>query len=167
MSIDYSLKLDYEPLIWHEQKCPDTLIWGPELWKIYHSLLELNNLSIDNLDIIYKFIKVSLDILPCKYCLKKTKEYINNNNFPINIIELKEWIWDFHNYVNIMNNKNMILIIEENIEQYKNISLTNSFRIYLTQLYQALELNWINYDIWYNLRNNIIPELFKVLNINI
>jgi hypothetical protein len=160
----YAEHTEYTPINVFKKKCPDTSIWGPQLWTIYHSLCQLpDNTKIINNNTIIDFISFSLNILPCKYCSEKTKEYIAKNKLPNSLDELEKWLWIFHNIINIENNKPNIDFLDENKIKYLNVHLKNSLHIYLSQLYLAVDLKWIDYNMWHFFRNNIIPKLELLL----
>ena len=160
MEIKYASYTEYIPIALFEKNCADAYIWGPELWKIYHGLCQLpENIKYLNSTLIIEFINISLELLLCAYCQKKLIEYINNDKIP-NTIDLVEiWLWDLHNNINDINNKSIILFTDENKIRYQNISLKKSLNTYLHQLYLALDLKWIDYNIWHSFRNIIIPQI--------
>jgi hypothetical protein len=162
MNLQYSSYKEYVSIEYFKKNCPDTKIWGPELWKIYHGIFQLPDIE-KNKNIILDFIYNSLYILPCCFCQKQLIKYVNNNKLPDTLEELEIWLWNLHNSVNIMNDVEIVHFTDENKIKYKNINFKNSLNIYLNDLYLALDLNHIEYKKWYHFRNNIVPELEKIL----
>jgi len=77
---------------------------GPGIWFCFHtmSLQAINSITIDSL--IY-FIKTTVDHFKCDVCRGHAIQYLNKNPPELNANHLFEWTIDFHNDVNIRNDK--------------------------------------------------------------
>ena len=103
-----------------------TYIWGPSLWHVLHTIsfnYPVNPTNKNKID-YYKYIKNLKNILPCKYCrdnLKKnfkilplTKNVFNNR------YSFSKYIYDLHELINKMLNKNSNLTYNEVRDRYEN-----------------------------------------------
>jgi hypothetical protein len=160
----YASYTKYIPINISDKDCPNSNIWGTELWKILHSIFNLENtILLHNSSYIHNFILYSLKLLPCPYCLNK----INNllESIPNNLSELELWVWNLHNFVNDSLNKPGLEFNSINRSKYTNLSLHGSFNIYLHHLYLAVDLKYIDKDKWFVFRNNLIPIIQNLFNI--
>ena len=83
----------------------DTRFWGPDGWKLLHSVVERYPSRPTATDKeTYKIFMNSLKhVLPCIYCRRSLDEYTQNlpvDNFLKNKTSLKKWLYRIHNMVN-------------------------------------------------------------------
>lgn len=140
----------------------DTKFWGPSGWKLLHSIsynYPINPTKKDKT--IYKKFYLSLrQVLPCKYCRKSIKKFIEE--LPIepyleNRELLTDWIYQIHNKVNdklrkqgLLNKKNPLK--KEVDEIYKKLGskvygmdflLTIGFNYPMTDIKKCLKDGYI------------------------
>src|SRR3990167_988983 len=83
----------------------DTCFWGPDGWKLSHSIVHMfpNNPSNDDKLYYYLFFESFKYILPCIYCRRSFSEYTQKHpiiNCLKNKDSLTKWLYDIHNMVN-------------------------------------------------------------------
>ena len=83
----------------------DTRFWGPDGWKLLHSIAENYPDKPSNLDKdTYSIFFLSLQhVLPCIYCRKSFTQYINElciDEYLDSKEKLVEWLYKIHNKVN-------------------------------------------------------------------
>ena len=83
----------------------DTRFWGPDGWKLLHSIVEgyPSKPSISDKETYKNFFKTIEHVLPCIYCRRSFKQYIGE--MPIepylkNKRSLVKWLYLMHNKVN-------------------------------------------------------------------
>ena len=104
----------------------DTSIWSHSLWFTLHNgslCYPINPTQVEKRK-IKKFILGLPVIIPCKSCSKHATQFINKMKSNLNIISstrehLFKFFVDFHNNVNIMNNKPTVSY-EDAYELYSN-----------------------------------------------
>ena len=144
------------------------LRWGPSTWYLFHTIAEkikeeeFNNLKED----ILNNIKSICMNLPCPTCREHATSYIQRLNYNSikNKIDLKNFLFNFHNDVNIRKNvpifsyeeldikyskANTINVIKNFIEifQYKN----RGFNMIANEMQKQRQVEYLK--IWFN--NNI------------
>jgi hypothetical protein len=77
----------------------DTVVWGPPLWNIIHTLADTIDSSADWITLV-DLMKIHI---PCKICLQHFNEYLSAHPFQIDSIAL--WFNSLHNDVNRRLNK--------------------------------------------------------------
>nr|QFG74689.1 MAG: Erv1 / Alr family protein [Megaviridae environmental sample] len=103
-----------------------TSIWGPPLWHTLHTI-SFNypvNPTHNDIENYYNFFTSLKNILPCKYCrdnLKKNlkKVRLNRSVFK-NRDSLSRWVYNLHEEVNLMLNKNSGLSYNDIRDRYEN-----------------------------------------------
>ena len=103
--------------------------WGTPTWYFFHSLAENvdKNFYKNNSETIKKYIINICSNLPCHECTKHAKSYLNKhlkNRKITNKEELKKFLFDFHNEVNVRLKKPRF----EDIDYYKNSNLLNIYK---------------------------------------
>ena len=90
----------------------DTRFWGPDGWKLLHSIVEKYplNPSITEQNTYKNFMNSLKHVLPCIYCRRSFHQYLNelpihnkleDRGFPLDHREnLFRWIYLIHNKVN-------------------------------------------------------------------
>ena len=83
----------------------DTRFWGPDGWTLLHSIAEGYPLkpSIEDIETYKIFFKTIEYVLPCIYCRRSFKEYIENipiEHYLKNKKSLQKWLYLIHNRVN-------------------------------------------------------------------
>lgn len=101
----------------------EQLYWGKLTWWLFHTIAEKMN-DIKELSNITNLIILICHNLPCPYCKDHAKIYLNKK--PINKMvktkeELKKYIYDFHNVVNLRTKKN--IYPPEILNQYTSVNL--------------------------------------------
>lgn len=103
-----------------------TYIWEPVLWFFLHTIsfnypLHPTN---ENKEEYKKFIYSLIHILPCKHCRNNLKD--NLKNFPISDKDMcnretfSKYVFNLHNKVNKMLNKNIKITYNEVRDRYEN-----------------------------------------------
>lgn len=104
-----------------------TDIWGPHAWKTLHSFtfgypMEPTD---EQKEKYKKFFELVGDVLPCKYCRKSYKEFINDGNSKLTMECMKnrgtltKWLYNLHNRVNDKLNSNYGLTYENMCNEYE------------------------------------------------
>lgn len=92
----------------------DRKIWGRQLWTLLHNVpIRLNNLQ--KVPHAVEFIKNFCSALPCEECHNHCKEYMekniivlsNPNNLDSCKKDIAKFLYDFHNHVNSLTQKNL------------------------------------------------------------
>jgi hypothetical protein len=112
--------------------------WGPPTWYLFHTIAEkikeseFNNLKDEMLNII----KIICMNLPCPTCMQHASEYITrlNKNSIKNKEDLKIFLFNFHNDVNIKRNVSIFSLKELN-DKYSNANIINIIRFFI-EVYQ-------------------------------
>lgn len=100
-------------------------VWGPLGWDWLHNLARCYpHHPTDNEQYFYYLkIKKFIEKLPCKKCIYHSIYYINT--YPINLSNNKkfqQWVFNFHNYVNMLKGKKIFTIREYNLKYRTNIT---------------------------------------------
>ena len=111
----------------------DTRYWGPDGWKLLHTIaynypINPNGYDIQTHKIFYTIIG---DILPCKFCRISYKQYISEtpiNKYLSSRDDLFKWLYIIHNKVNDKLRKQSLL-------KYDNPSLKEIYDKYSTKPY--------------------------------
>ena len=124
----------------------EELYWGKLTWGLFHTMSEKIN-DTTQLNNIINMIVLICNYLPCPYCRSHAKTYITRK--PINKLvrtkeELKKYLFDFHNVVNMKTKKPIYQ--PQILEQYAKINL-----------YTLLK-NWVIYFRIFNITPYTIKE---------
>ena len=112
---------------------PAPEIWGPAVWKLFHTLIEQLNeeaFVIIGPQLYAQFVKIC-KFLPCPDCAADATNFLAKINFQTNIkskLEFRNTFYLFHNWVNAKKRKQLfnygnILIYEK----YNIIGVVNNF----------------------------------------
>lgn len=148
-------------------------VWGPATWEMIHCLvLKTNDIdNVNNIESIKNIISSICSNLPCPICSTHATSYLKTNFFSQinNIVNLRMFIFNFHNKVNQRLKKNG-LDYSAHISKYNEIKLinvvNNFIKIYNTnsgvtmilysfhkkQLIQQIKSYFINNIKLYNLK---------------
>jgi hypothetical protein len=118
-----------------EEKPSKKMEWGEPTWFLFHTLAEkikeeeFQNIRVELLQIIYSICSN----LPCPICSTHAKQHLNGTNF--NSIQtkqqLKDFLFQFHNYVN--QRKNYLLFDYQNLnEKYSKAITVNIIQNFIT-----------------------------------
>lgn len=96
-----------------------TTVWGPQFWFILHNI-SFNypvNPTKEDINNYHTFFKSLRYVLPCKHCrenvVKNMKELKFSKKVFVNRETLSKWVYNLHNHVNKMLNKNVKISFEE------------------------------------------------------
>ena len=111
--------------------------WGNITWYLFHGIAEKikEDEFSKNKDLIVNIIKLVCHNLPCPECGEHATKLLNNVNFNLikNKNDLKQFLFSFHNTINIKTKKSEFKI-EELDKKYKTILMpiifNNFFKIY-------------------------------------
>jgi hypothetical protein len=132
-------------------------IWGPKAWHLLHAFSINNNYKISNDKIhnYYIFYTTFLYILPCLICSEHYSDILYNlhpiEEDKINRIYLKRWVYEIHNIINNLLNKE-IFPYNIFIENYNTINHKDIFYI-IDAIYKNFDYNLLSlykYDQIYN-----------------
>uniref|UniRef100_A0A6C0ER43 thiol oxidase n=1 Tax=viral metagenome TaxID=1070528 RepID=A0A6C0ER43_9ZZZZ len=141
-------------------------IWGPAIWKLFHTLAEnVNDLQYNYIgkSLFYQIVRIC-QYLPCPDCSKDATNFLSKTNID-NLktkLDLKNMLYLFHNYVNLKKRKP--LFSYSNLEIYANYNLglviNNFISVYNTKgnmklLSESFQRQFVikDFKIWIN--NNI------------
>jgi len=109
-------------------------IWGPACWNLLHTLAE--KIKDDHFPLIgqqlFSQIILICNNLPCPDCANHAKQFLSKVN-PHQLKtknDLKNLLYVFHNTVS--SNKQKQIYKYENLDNYKNSNLINSFNVFST-----------------------------------
>jgi hypothetical protein len=112
--------------------------WGPSTWYLFHTMAEkIKESEFNKLkDEILNVIKTICMNLPCPTCMQHATEYITrlNKNSIKNKEDLKIFLFNFHNDVNIRRNVSIFSLKELN-DKYSNANTMNIIR-HFVEIYQ-------------------------------
>lgn len=128
---------------------PQNHIWGPNLWIILHSLAEkigtTKNLLSEETRLWSGFLSSLRYSLPCPQCKKHyTKYYIDNKISSIS--DIRMWLYNLHNDVNMKTDKKNITIDEISELYNKPFHFSHHFSIILNQMVHSLKIGWNTHD---------------------
>jgi hypothetical protein len=112
---------------------PPPEIWGPAIWKLFHTLSEKMNENAYNIvaSQLYNHIVRICNFLPCPECATDASQFlakIQIKNIK-NKTQFKNTFYIFHNYVNVKKRKP--LFNYSNIVLYKNFNVVNIFQDFI------------------------------------
>ncbi len=133
---------------------PQNQIWGPHLWIILHSMAEriglktLKRLPMEEKrlwTILLSSLKFSL---PCPLCKKHYTDYYTSVPLPrITAENVREWLFNLHNSVNLRTDKPNTITIEQISEIYsKPFNFSYHFSVVSEHMGRALRLGWSSRD---------------------
>jgi hypothetical protein len=141
---------------------PSNNEWGPALWRLLHTLSlrietvsynsnwqSANHIVNEEKRLWYGLLNCLKLSLPCPLCKKHYIAYFNSNPITlanINLSYIAEWIFNFHNAVNIRNNASAITIDKLPITYSDASNLRYSYNILHIHLKRAITLQWISRD---------------------
>jgi hypothetical protein len=130
-------------------------IWGPNLWTILHSSVERIGLP-QHKKLPQEETRIWLGLLgslryslPCPQCKKHFTEYFASNPIqkPIDVTNLRVWLYNLHCQVNIKTNKSNTITIEQIPEIYsKPFNFTHHYNIVAEQMGKSLRAGWSTRD---------------------
>ena len=103
-----------------------TYIWGPAFWHVLHTISFNYSVTptLKQKKDYYKFIKNLKNILPCKSCRDNLKKTLKILPLTVNIFDnrytFSKYIYDLHEIINKMLNKNISLTYEQVRDRYEN-----------------------------------------------
>jgi len=110
------------------------LRWGPSTWYLFHTIAEkIKESEFNKLkDEILNLIKTICMNLPCPTCMQHATEYVKrlNNRSIENKEDLKIFLFNFHNEVNIRRNVSIFTFKELN-DKYSNANIVNIIRNFI------------------------------------
>jgi hypothetical protein len=125
---------DNDNVLKNEESLENTrLRWGPSTWFLFHTLAEKikEEKFMDLKDELLDIIKGLCMNLPCPTCSSHATEYIKKLNYISikNKNDLKIFLFNFHNDVNIRNNINHFSLDELNYKYSKSntLNIINNF----------------------------------------
>lgn len=121
----------------------DTTFWGPDAWKLLHSITTKypSKPTINDKRLYYTFFNTIKDILPCVYCRNSFHQYmqeLNIKNYLSSKKRLCYWLYLIHNKVNDKLRK-------QGINHKPDPKFTTIYRRYIQKVNQYN--NTSNYDI--------------------
>lgn len=158
---------------------PNTVEWGPPLWRIFHGLVEktgrvtLKRQQAEEARLLNTFLMSLRKSLPCIHCRKHYNDYLLANPFSAILTKigeerqakLREWFYIFHNNINTRTGK----IYEKPLEElpsiygsYSAIDFVTDKSILLDNMRRALQQRFITRD---DLQKSIrsLEELWLVI----
>jgi hypothetical protein len=138
---------------------PDSVDWGPILWKMLHALADrlssgTPTLFRDEINLWKKLIPFTGDIIPCDICRAHYKEYLGEN--PMGFLKMarpdaatwiQTWLWTLHNDINVENNKPTFAFTDLHAT-YGSINLTDMFHQLEPVMKRAIEPNGVSFLKW-------------------
>lgn len=118
-----------------------TKLWGPVVWSFFHIFAQQINENFfkDNTKECLKIIQNICSTLPCPLCSEHAIQYLKSKNF-MNITtknQLIQFLFNFHNNVNIRTNKKLESI--SHLEIYKRGKILKITNIMVKQLNKPLK----------------------------
>jgi len=102
-----------------------TSVWGPPMWHVLHTI-SFNypvEPTKEQKKHYYKFYKNLVNILPCKYCRENLYNNLKTNNLTKDTMKNREtlsyWVYNLHETINKMLNKESDLSYEQVRERYE------------------------------------------------
>jgi hypothetical protein len=102
-----------------------TSVWGPPMWHVLHTI-SFNypvHPTEEQKKHYYKFYKNLVHILPCKYCRENLSNNLKSHNLTKDTMKNREtlsyWVYNLHEIVNKMLNKESGLSYEQVRERYE------------------------------------------------
>ena len=102
-----------------------TSVWGPPMWHVLHTI-SFNypvQPTEEQKKHYYKFYKNLVHILPCKYCRENLINNLKNNKLTKDTMKNREtlsyWVYNLHEIINKMLNKESGLSYEQVRERYE------------------------------------------------
>lgn len=141
---------------------PDSVDWGPILWKILHGLAERLGSSqgtgliyVDEINLWKKLIPLTGDIIPCDICRAHYKEYLLANPMTAFLkmaradaaLWVQTWYWTLHNEINVENNKPTFLFADL-AASYGSIDLADMLLQLEPIMRRAIEPNGVSFLKW-------------------
>ena len=111
----------------------DNNSWGTKIWNFFHTLAEKisDQQFLDNRTKILELIKESCNYLPCPKCTSHSQYTLNYAlyNKILSKDDLKIFLLQFHNLVNLKNNKSPFTraLLEEKYSKFEFKNTINSF----------------------------------------
>jgi hypothetical protein len=137
---------------------PQTAIWGPRLWNIFHGLVEKSGknagkFAVEERRCWMNFMNSIRTCLPCPVCRKHYNDYFKVARFDECFAvcgaerrdRLREWFWKFHSAVNtrsgVVNNIG-IDDIRLKYENYSSTQFNEDRRIVIEQVRLGMFQMW-------------------------
>jgi hypothetical protein len=136
--------------------------WGTPTWYFFHTFAEQisEELYQRHCKEICSFYVNICKNLPCSYCTQHATQYVGrtlNPNYIHNKEQLKQFLFDFHNSVNVRNKKPMFI----DFDMYKNAKLENIFKLFKQEYTRSNNPHTGFQDLFY--RRNIVNLIEKFL----
>ena len=103
-----------------------TKVWGPPLWYFLHTI-SFNyptNPTVEDQKNYYNFFFNLRYILPCKHCRENLDKNYKDTQFSLKVFKnrktLSKWVYNLHNYVNVMLGKKIYSSYDSIKESYEN-----------------------------------------------
>jgi hypothetical protein len=120
-------------------------VWGPKLWKLLHIL---GYYSARVPEIMKKDAKREMDwmlshletIVPCVECRLHIEEYRRTVAAPGTLNEVAEWMWRFHEAVNVRLGKTGVPFTGDLGQIEKGETLKNLWANYTTEIFQTVQM---------------------------
>lgn len=135
---------------------PDSVDWGPILWKMLHGLAEkygTSKIYQDELNLWKKLFPLTGDIIPCDICRAHYKEYSAANPVILTgpssqvATTIQTWLWSLHNEINSENGKPTFLFSDLH-QTYGSIDLGDMFHQLDPIMKKAIEPNGVGFLKW-------------------
>lgn len=108
------------------------MIVGPLMWLMLHTMsIKIKpEVYTKNREEILEIIRELYNIYPCKYCRADAINYLDNYQNRIETqIELKEYLYNFHHYVNVKLYKKFY--DKTILDKYVNVDLKTIFNVFI------------------------------------
>ena len=143
------------------------ITWGYPTWVLFHSIAEKvnNDFFLKNKDKILNYIISICNLLPCPICQDHATKYLKQTRFKYVIRtkeQLKRYLFDFHNVVNIRTKRKKEDI--KILEKYKTVNFYKSFMYFYTEYRKNYALQRYFHDQMG--RKRVTEEMYKWLNAN-
>lgn len=144
----------------------DPPIWGPILWKYFHSIAErlgyaqTSAINIEQVNYFISMLRYLSVIIPCRICQGHARDYIAAHPIPVDLLEqrqgeslratARQWLFDFHTAVRIQNQQSVqVATIEECKQLYQGSSITNEeYSKFIKAVASAVNVNWVRLENW-------------------
>lgn len=139
---------------------PQVAIWGPCLWRLFHSLAEKSGKRNYHL-YDYEEERCWLNLfnsmkraMPCPNCRQHYKQYLDANKIqPVfsvkgeeRRLQLRTWLWQFHNHVRSSKGQDLFVnldSIEEMYGTYTREQYMEDVRILHEEIRKGMFLRWL------------------------
>ena len=137
-------------------------VWGPATWFLLHSMViklkdDAPNEAITE---VKKMIRRITSNLPCPVCSSHANTYLSKFRFDsvTKVDGLRHFIFDFHNSVNEMLKKPILMSYQEHLIIYNNMELTLVIKNFLN-IYNNMSNTNVTMMLYSYHRNTVLNEL--------